>query len=246
MRASGLVLIGSMIVAALFACQQQTQRVVEEPEPDQEEQEPEQEEEEQEPEPETEPTTPGKTDDTCLGKAGLAFSDPECSACMNTKTGCCQATIACFKDDAECKALHACVQGCDGDPLTIWNNEVYPKIGPACGSCHQAGTSGAPIFFGADANATYPLFKAKNYHLPNSLFVTKGLHLGPALLPEARAAVDKWVAAEGAQGGDGGAPDGGGGGANCKEACKTKHAAAVTKWQTYNTCAAVTCKAECL
>ena len=80
----------------------------------------------------------------------------------------------------------------------VFVSDVYPLVSTACGSCHLPGTGGAAIFFGADANATYPLFKERNYHLPNSLFVTRGAHTGPALTAEQRAAVDKWVAAEAA------------------------------------------------
>ncbi|MBN9160667.1 MAG: hypothetical protein BGO98_29900 [Myxococcales bacterium 68-20] len=87
--------------------------------------------------------------------------------------------------------------GTSGGVNPVFASETFPAVSPACGSCHRAGTSGAPIFFGADAAATYPLFKTNGYHLPNSSFVTKGAHLGPALTTEQRAAVDKWVAAEG-------------------------------------------------
>ncbi|MDF2695002.1 MAG: hypothetical protein K0S65_3385 [Labilithrix sp.] len=86
---------------------------------------------------------------------------------------------------------------------TVFASDAYPAVSAACASCHLAGTSGAPIFFGANAAATYPLFKQRNYHLPNSIFVTKGVHLGPALTTDQRAAVDRWVAAEGG-GADGG------------------------------------------
>ncbi|MBX3198567.1 MAG: hypothetical protein KF894_10575 [Labilithrix sp.] len=86
----------------------------------------------------------------------------------------------------------------------VFVSDAFPAIDPACGDCHRAGTSGAPVFFAVGAAATYPLFKAKNYHLADSPFVTKGAHLGPELTAEQRAAVDRWVAAEG-----GGAADGG-------------------------------------
>ncbi len=90
-----------------------------------------------------------------------------------------------------------------GQVNAVFVSDAYPAVSVACGSCHVAGTSGAPIFFGANATATYPLFKARNYHLPNSLLVTKGAHTGPALTTEQRVAIDKWVAAE-AGGVDGG------------------------------------------
>lgn len=75
-------------------------------------------------------------------------------------------------------------------------NEVYPAVNGPCGSCHLPGTGGAPIFFGQDAASTYALFKENSFHLPESLFVTKGAHLGPALTAEQRAIVDAWVATE--------------------------------------------------
>jgi len=86
----------------------------------------------------------------------------------------------------------------------VFVSDVYPLVSTACGACHLPGTGGAAIFFGADANATYPLFKERNYHLPNSLFVTRGAHTGPALTTDQRAAVDRWVAAEAGGAGDGG------------------------------------------
>ena len=91
-----------------------------------------------------------------------------------------------------------------GPVNAVFVSDAFPAVNPACGSCHLAGTSGAAIFFGADANATYPLFKQRNFHLPNSAFVTRGAHTGPALTTDQRAAIDRWVAAEG-----GGAADGG-------------------------------------
>src|SRR5687767_7611767 len=50
----------------------------------------------------------GKKDNTCLGRASLAFDDVACNKCMSDSAQCCQATITCFKDDADCSALHAC------------------------------------------------------------------------------------------------------------------------------------------
>ena len=50
------------------------------------------------------PTRPSttKTDNTCLGKESLGFEKPVCNTCMNAD-GCCQATIGCFKDNADCE-----------------------------------------------------------------------------------------------------------------------------------------------
>lgn len=251
MRLGRLLLVGGSILAVLaaFACQQQVQTVSRDRGSNNTEADDEEEEEEEEPESKTKPKTKN-TDDTCLGKADLAFDDAECNKCMSDDAACCQATITCFKDDPECASLHTCMLKCGGgvaaDGPTTFATEVFPAVNPACGSCHLAGTGGAPIFFGPTADATYPLFKARNYHLPNSLFVTKGLHNGPALTPAQRAAVDKWVAAEAAPPPvDAGAePDGGT--AACKDACRAQYPNALEKWQTYNTCTTTTCKAQCL
>jgi hypothetical protein len=114
------------------------------------------------------------TNDTCLGKAHLAFDDVACNKCMSDNAACCAATIACFGGDVECAALHTCISRCG------------------------AGGSEPP----------------------------------------------------GADGGDGGDNRGDAGpaatGTACKDACKAQHPTVVAKWQPFNTCAAVTCKADCL
>jgi hypothetical protein len=78
----------------------------------------------------------------------------------------------------------------------VFSSETYPAVAPACGTCHLSGTGNAPVFFGSDAAASYPLFKQRNYHKANSAFVSKGAHRGPPLTTSQRAAVDKWVASE--------------------------------------------------
>lgn len=91
-----------------------------------------------------------------------------------------------------------------GTGNTVFASDLYPAVKGSCGTCHQAGTGGAPVFFGADAAASYPLFKARNYHRANSVFLTKGAHTGPALTEAQKASVNKWVSAEAAGGPDGG------------------------------------------
>ncbi len=83
----------------------------------------------------TSPTpTTGKTDDTCLGKASLAFEDVECNACMSNDASCCQATITCFKDSPECAALHGCMLACEGASTPDGgSNDAGPTDGGAKG-----------------------------------------------------------------------------------------------------------------
>jgi mono/diheme cytochrome c family protein len=81
---------------------------------------------------------------------------------------------------------------------TLFAKDVYPTLKQSCGSCHaQGNTVNAPVFFGKDAASTYTMFKQNDYHRPNSGLVTKGAHAGPELNAEQKAAIQKWVAAEG-------------------------------------------------
>jgi hypothetical protein len=191
----------------------------------------------------------------CLAQAGLVFDNADCTKCMSESASCCAATTACFVGNAECTALHACISGCKGGEdggaplpdagtidggagsgLSIFTSSVYPMLAATCADCHASGKNGAPIFFGADATATYPLFKARGFQLPNSLLLTKGAHLGPALTAQERSSIESWVDAEVRSGGLG----------PCKDACTAQHPSAVGAWQTYNTCTVETCKATCL
>lgn len=273
LRLGSILLVGSSLMAMLVACTQQTAPTRYSPMDDQGE----------DPPPATKtgdgktdtnsttPTPGGNTDNTCLGKANLAFDNKTCNTCMSDKPECCAATIECFNTTPDCGKLHACMLKCGGGTVpagdggttangkTVFTTEVYPSLNATCGSCHLNGTGGAPIFFAATADGTYTLFKQRNYHLANSILVNKGLHNGPALTAAQRTLIDKWVAAEATGGGGGGGGgngtgggngmgggDGGAGGTACRDACKAQYPSVVDKWQAYNTCAAVTCKTECL
>jgi hypothetical protein len=205
-------------------------------------------------------TTPKALNDTCIGKAGFTFDDgQDCDKCMSDQDGCCQKLVACFKDDPQCAALQKCVDDCSGTGggtgggdagpsgpgKTVFVSELYPSINPTCGSCHAAGTGGAPIFFGATADATYTLFRAQGFQVGGEL-VNKGPHAGPPLQAAQVALVQKWQTAEGGGGGGtgtgtgGGMGDGGGGadagltGKQCKDACKVQYAAALPTWDAYH------------
>ncbi len=90
---------------------------------------------------------------------------------------------------------------------------VYMSVSGSCGTCHLMGTSGAPIFFGADEGTTYTKFKAAGYDKAGSRFYIKPSHTGPALTAAQKTLMDAWIAAEAAGGGGGGGgADAGGGG----------------------------------
>lgn len=208
---------------------------------------------------------PKAVNDTCIGKAGFTFDDgKECDKCMSDQDGCCQKLVACFKDDAQCAALQKCVDDCSGtgggsgDGGTaagpgkpVFVGELYPSLKPTCESCHLAGTGGAPIFFGATADATYTLFRGQGYQVGGEL-VSKGPHAGPPLQPAQVTLVQKWQTAE-AGGGSGGMGTGGGTGGGdagltgkqCKDACKVQYAPSLPKWEAYQGCITTTCKTEC-
>jgi hypothetical protein len=172
-------------------------------------------------------STTGPKSDTCLGKVGLGYEKSTCDACMSAD-GCCQATIACFKGNAECSALQDCMSACGGGTGTgpgtgggdagtmntvakgIFVNEVFPSLNGTCGGCHGKAGPG-PQFFGATADLTYPMFKIAGFDKPNSTLVLKGAHEGPALTAAQKTIITKWVNAEAAPPPGGG--DGGGGGA---------------------------------
>lgn len=216
---------------------------------------------------------PKALNNTCIGKAGFTFDDgQDCDQCMSDQDGCCQKLVACFKDDPQCAALQGCVDKCSGTgggtaeggaPMgtaagkTVFTTELYPSMKPTCGSCHSAGTGGAPIFFGATADATYTLFLGMGFQAGGEL-VNKGPHAGPPLQPAQVTLVQKWQAAE--AGGGGGTGTGGGGGTGggtgggaeagltgkqCKDACKVQYAAALPKWDAYQVCITTTCKTQC-
>lgn len=213
-------------------------------------------------------TTPASNNtNTCLGKAGLGFDDGDCDKCMNAD-GCCQKTIACFVNDEDCTALQTCMVSCKGGvggggggdggattPKTYFVQTVYPSVQATCAGCHGAGGPG-PQFFGADANATYTLFKGRGFDKPNSIFLLKGAHEGPALTAAQKQVVNNWVALEsggggggGGGGGDGGAHDGGADGgqtkAECQDSCKKQYPKAVQAWTDYNVCVTQTCGTQC-
>lgn len=199
---------------------------------------------------------------TCLGKAKLQVKNAECTACMNESEGCCEATVACFKDDDDCAALHACMLGCGGveqpstptDPnpptgnaKAIFTSTVFPKLSEPnrCAQCHVNGQSGATIFMGNGADTTYEMFRAEGFHLANSELLSKGQHAGPPLDADERNAINAWIAAETAAGSTGAGTSTGMSPGACRDKCQADHQGSVAKWRKYNTCAWSTCEEAC-
>jgi hypothetical protein len=184
------------------------------------------------------PTSTGTRSNTCLGKVGLDFEKAACNTCMSAD-GCCQATIGCFKDNADCASLQTCMSACGAGAgtgtgtgtgpttdagtggttntaaMNLFTTSVYPTLSGTCAGCHGQ-TGPGPQFFGATAALTYPMFKIQGFDKANSGLVLKGAHEGPALTTAQRTAINNWVAAEATPpaggGGGGGAGNGTGGG----------------------------------
>lgn len=130
-----------------------------------------------------------------VGIVATACSGPEAGTIYFSEAGFTEAEDEEEEDEPRTKTKSAPSTGQSASAL--FEKEVFPTLNTSCGACHQEGnTLEAPVFIGKDAAATYSMFKANDYHLPNSELVTKGAHSGPALTEEQKAAVDKWVAAE--------------------------------------------------
>lgn len=196
---------------------------------------------------ETSPTQPGTTGSkkkpapagACsLEKAGFTFERSgggggSCDQCIDAT--CCADVVGCFKDNADCAALNACIDKCKGGggapaadggapadagagtgtgtgnaaARTYFTGTLYPSVQPTCGSCHGIGGSG-PQFFGTTADTSYQIFKNNQFHTGNG-FTGKGAHQGPALTANQQQLVQQWKTLE-AQGGGGGGTGGGGNG----------------------------------
>jgi hypothetical protein len=80
---------------------------------------------------------------------------------------------------------------------------VYPSVQPTCSAgCHNTGPNATgPIYFGADATTTYPIFKNLRFDEPNNIFLTKGMHSGPALTTPQTTIINQWIAIEHPDGG---------------------------------------------
>lgn len=100
--------------------------------------------------------TPAATDagdTTCLGRAGLGFDDPECQVCMNADA-CCQKTIACFADNAECAALQTCMTACGKSDLDAGGAGTGDGGGGGNGDGGGGGGGGGNGTGGGNGNGT--------------------------------------------------------------------------------------------
>lgn len=86
------------------------------------------------------------------------------------------------------------------DAKSLFVNTVFPAISTECGSCHMTGESGAPIFLGASADASYTAITGYTPTLiavpENSNLVLHGVHTGPGLTPDQEGVISAWLQKE--------------------------------------------------
>jgi hypothetical protein len=95
------------------------------------------------------------------------------------------------------------------DPRQFYIENVDTPLRQACGSCHETGMIGAPIWLASDAAGSY----TQIHKLPglvatpqSSLLLTKGPHEGPALPQALHDLVGQWLTMEMSSGSSGGGP----------------------------------------
>jgi len=89
--------------------------------------------------------------------------------------------------------------GGGGDAKGFFTAKVYQPLAESCNQCHQTGKSGAPVFLGVGAEASYTaiegfpgLLAAPNF----SPLIQKGIHSGPALTGAQNEVVTEWLKLE--------------------------------------------------
>ncbi len=86
-----------------------------------------------------------------------------------------------------------------GDAKTFFVQKVHPSITTTCRECHQVGDRGAPVFLGANAEASYVAIEGFPGLIATpsvSPLVQKGPHSGPALTGIQNGLVTDWLKLE--------------------------------------------------
>lgn len=86
--------------------------------------------------------------------------------------------------------------GASSGAQQIFNDKVYPSLSSTCQECHATGKSGAPVFFGNNADVTYQAISGfPGLIAPPSLspIIQKGPHSGPALTDTQTTLVIEWL-----------------------------------------------------
>lgn len=89
--------------------------------------------------------------------------------------------------------------GSGSEAQKFFVDKVYASVNDSCKDCHQTGKSGAPVFLGASAGASYVAIEGFPglISAPSiSPFVQKGVHSGPALSATQSDLVTQWLKLE--------------------------------------------------
>lgn len=104
------------------------------------------------------------------------------------------AAIACGSSDEESSSA---TQGSDAKKFFV--EKVHGPLSDTCKECHQTGKSGAPVFLGRSADASYVAIEGFPglVAAPSvSPIVQKGVHSGPALTQTQSDLVSQWLKLE--------------------------------------------------
>lgn len=72
-------------------------------------------------------------------------------------------------------------------------DKVYPSLNTTCASCHATGANGAPVFLQSNAATAYQTMDGRGMIQSQSVLLTKGQHLGPAMSATQLDLVKQWL-----------------------------------------------------
>ncbi len=106
------------------------------------------------------------------------------------------AAVACGSDEEENGASSSSGGAGGGDGRKFFADKIHKSISDTCKDCHATSKNGAPVFLGANAEASYNaiegfpgLIAAPSF----SPLVQKGVHSGPALTQTQNDLVTQWL-----------------------------------------------------
>ncbi len=110
------------------------------------------------------------------------------------------AVFACGSDDENSGGSSSgSSSGGGADAKKFFVEKVHSSLSESCRNCHQLGQSGAPVFLGANAEASYTAIETFPGLLsaPNlSPLIQKGVHSGPALTSTQTELMTNWLKLE--------------------------------------------------
>lgn len=109
------------------------------------------------------------------------------------------AAFACGSSEDENNSSSSSGGAAGGDAKKFFADKVHTPLSQACNQCHQTGKSGAPVFLGASAEASYTAIEGFPGLLAPPSFspiIQKGVHSGPALTQTMTDLTTQWLTLE--------------------------------------------------